>query len=374
MKKASILPRTLALATLLLALPMLARADEGIVKAPFGILPNGKKVDVYTLANKNGLIAKVMTYGATLIELHAPDRKGQLADVVLGFDNLSAYVKGHPFFGSTVGRVANRIAKGQFTLEGKSYQLAINNAPNTLHGGNVGFDKVVWSAKPQKTTVGPSLVLSYVSPNGEENFPGTLKVTVSYTLTEDNTLRIDYQATTNKTTLVNLTNHSYFNLAGKGTTLDQTVRINANQYTPVDENVIPTGKLAPVAGTPFDFRVEHAIGERMSQIGNQPEGYDHNYVLIGRANDLKFAAKASDPASGRVLKVWTTEPGVQFYIGSFLDGTLTGKNGTTYEAYSGFCFEAQHFPDAIHHKNFPSIVLRPGQTYRQKTVYQFLAQ
>lgn len=362
------------IAALLIPLAQPASAREGVVKAPFGSLPDGRKVEVYTLANRHGLIAKVMTYGAILTELHVPDRQGKLGDIVLGFDNLEAYLKGHPYFGATVGRVANRIAKGTFTLDGKTYHLAINNHPNTLHGGKIGFDKVLWSAKPLHTAFGPAVALSYRSKNGEEGFPGNLTVKVIYTLTNDNTLRIDYEATTDRATPINLTHHSYFNLAGRGKVLDHIVQINAEQYVPVDENLIPTGSLASVAGTPFDFQTAHSISDKIAQIGNQPEGYDHTYVLKGARGALKYTAKVTDPTSGRVLKIWTTEPGVQFYTGNFLDGTLTGKYGITYEAHDGFSLEAQHFPDSINHPQFPNTVLRPGKVYRQRTVHQFLTE
>ena len=356
----------------LLFQPSPAFAGDGVVKASFGKLPSGQTVDVYTLANKHGLIAKVITYGAILTELHVPDRQGRLGDIVLGFDNLEAYLKGHPYFGSTVGRVANRIAKGTFTLGGKTYHLAINNPPNTLHGGKVGFDKVLWKARPLKTAFGPSVMLTYRSKNGEEGFPGNLNVKVIYTLTNDNTLRIDYEATTDKATPINLTHHSYFNLAGKDRVLEHVVNINAEHYVPVDENLIPTGDLASIAGTPFDFIQPHTIGANIAQIGNIPEGYDHTYVLKGASGALKFAAKVTEPTTGRILKIWTTEPGVQFYTGNFLDGTLTGKYGTIYDTHSGFSLEAQHFPDSIHHPQFPNTVLRPGKVYRQRTVHQFL--
>ena len=354
--------------------PLSALAKEGAVKADFGKLPDGRTVHVYTLANKNGLIAKVMTYGATLIELHVPDRAGRLADIVLGFDNLEAYLKGHPFMGSTVGRVANRIAKGTFTLDGKTYKTPINNAPNTLHGGPQGFDKKLWSGRPLKTAYGPAVMLTYRSKNGEQGFPGNLNVKVIYTLTNDNTLRIDYEATTDKATPLNLTHHSYFNLAGKGSILDHVLTINADRYVPVDANLIPTGALTPVEGTPYDFRQPHTIGERISQIGNEPEGYDHTYVLNGAAGALKYTAKVQETSTGRVMKIWTTEPGVQLYTGNFLDGTLTGKGGFVYDAHTGFSLETQHFPDSINQPKFPSTVLRPGKTYRQRTVHQFLTQ
>jgi aldose 1-epimerase len=336
----------------------------------FGKLKDGQTVHQYTLTNKNGAVAKVMTYGATLTELHVPDRDGKLGDVVLGFDNLAAYEKGHPFFGSTVGRVANRIANGKFTLDGEEYQLAINNGPNTLHGGLKGFDKKVWQATPLD---GSSVEFRYTSPDGEENFPGMVEATVRYTLTDNNALQLDYQATTTAATPINLTNHTYFNVAGKGTILDHLVQFNADQYTPVDETLIPTGEIASVDGTPFDFREPTAIGARLKEVGGNPVGYDHNIVVRrpDATRTLVEFATILEPTTGRVMEVSTTQPGVQFYTGNFLDGSLTGKGGEAYEMHAGFCLEAQDFPNAINEPSFPSCVLRPGESYRQATVYKF---
>jgi aldose 1-epimerase len=340
----------------------------------FGKTKDGTAVEQYTLKNSRGMTAKIITYGGIITELHVPDRGGKLDDVVLGFDNLDAYLKGHPYFGAITGRVANRIAKGRFTLDGKEYKLATNNGPNALHGGLQGFDKKVWKAEPVKGGDGPGLKLSYVSPDGEEGYPGNLTTTVTYTLTDNNELRIDYQATTDKATPVNLTNHSYFNLTGAKSgsdVLGHVVMLNADRYTPVDATLIPTGKIEPVKGTPLDFTTPRPIGAHIKEIKADPVGYDHNFVLNGGGGTRAPAARVIEPKTGRVLEMSTTEPGVQFYTGNFLDGTLTGKGGVVYKQYQGFCLEAHHFPDAVHHPNFPSVILRPGQTYTQTTVYKF---
>lgn len=353
-----------------------ASAEPGVRKAPFGKLPDGTEVDLYTLTNARGMVAKVATYGGIVTELHVPDRNGKLGDVVLGFDNLEAYVKGHPYFGCITGRVANRIANGKFTLDGKEYTLAVNNGPNHLHGGIKGFDKAVWAARilPNSETR-PGVELTYTSPDGEEGYPGNLKVTVRYILTPNNALRIEYEAATDKPTIVNLTNHSYFNLAGKGDVLEHELRLFASRYTPTDTNLIPTGELKPVAGTPMDFTTPAKIGARIAQTGGDPTGYDHNYVIDrqagGGANRPARAAEVYEPTTGRVLSMRTTEPGVQLYTGNFLDGSLTGKGGVVYGKHAGFCLEAQKFPNAINTPGFPSVVLRPGETYRQVTVYAF---
>jgi aldose 1-epimerase len=347
-----------------------AAAERGVTVKTFGKLKDGQTVHLYTLTNKSGAVAKIMTYGATLTELHVPDRHGNLGDVVLGFDNLAAYEKGHPFFGSTVGRVANRIAKGAFTLDGKSYKLAVNNGPNTLHGGLKGFDKRVWKASE---LAGAAVEFRYTSPDGEEGFPGAVKTTVRYTLTDDNALRIDYHATADKATPINLTNHSYFNLAGEDEVRDHVVQFNADSYTPVDSTMIPTGEVKSVAGTPFDFRKPTPIGQRIDDVGGNPGGYDHNIVVRRRSPNrtlVKFAT-VFDPVSGRLMEVSTTQPGVQFYTGNFLDGSLTGKRGVVYNKRFGFCLEAQDFPNAVNEPKFPSSVLRPGETYRQTTIYKF---
>jgi len=347
-----------------------------IQKEDFGKTGDGQTVDRYTLTNKNGMVAKIMTYGAIVTELHVPDRNGKDADVVLGFDNLKQYLDGHPYFGAIAGRYANRIAKGTFTLEGKEYHLAINNPPNSLHGGKVGFDKHVWKAQPSETADGPSLMLTYVSPDMEEGFPGTLTTHVTYTLTNDNALKIDYKATTDKTTILNLTNHSYWNLHGAGSgkdILDHVVQLNADHYTPVDDTQIPTGEIKSVKGTPYDFTTAKPIGRDIAQTPGNPNGYDHNFVINGTAGQMRMAAKVSDPDTGRMMEVWTTQPGVQLYTGNFLDGTLKGIDGKSYVRHYALCLETQHYPDSIHQPKFPSVVLKPGQTFTSTTAYKFSA-
>jgi aldose 1-epimerase len=345
-------------------------ATPKITRTAFGKLPDGTAIELYTLSNGRGMTAKIMTYGAILTSLDVPDRKGAVGDVTLGFDSLAPYVKGHPFFGATVGRYGNRIAKGKFTLDGKEYTLAVNNGPNSLHGGLKGFDKRVWKAVPKMTAAGPSVEFTYTSPDGEEGYPGTLKTRVVYTvLTDSNTLRIDYTATTDKATPVNLTNHSYFNLAGKGDILGTRVLMKASRYTPVDDTLIPTGEIAAVKGTPLDFTEEHSIGSRLNELKGEPKGYDHNFIRD--ASGFGTAVRAYDPTSGRVVTMSTSEPAFQFYTGNFLDGTLTGKRGVVYKQHTGFCFEAQHYPDSPNHPNFPSTILKPGETYRQRTEYAF---
>jgi aldose 1-epimerase len=362
------------LASVLFAIPAAAEEKKmaKVEKRPFGKLPDGTEVDLYVLTN--GMTAKIMTYGATLIELQVPDRDGKFADVVLGFDNLEGYVAGHPFFGSTVGRCANRIAKGKFTLDGKEYTLATNNKPNHLHGGNKGFDKVVWKAEAVEGKPGDASVrFNYFSKDGEEGYPGTLKAVVTYTLTVRNELQIDYKATTDQATPVNLTNHSYFNLAGQGSgdILGHELMVAADRYTPTDATLIPTGKIEPVHDTPLDFRKPTPIGKRIGEIKADPVGYDHNFVMRGEGKKLDLAARVLDPTSGRVMEVLTTEPGVQFYTGNFLDGKNKGKGGAVYKKHAGFCLETQHFPDSVNHANFPSVILKPGETYRSTTIYRF---
>lgn len=346
-------------------------ASKGVTTMDFGKTTDGKPVALYVLTNGT-VTAKVMTYGAILTELDVPDRDGKAGDVVLGFHDLKGYLAGHPYFGATVGRFANRIARGEFTVDGKTYAVAKNNGPNSLHGGLKGFDKAVWDAEEVSGTDGPAVRFSYTSPDGEEGYPGTLKTTVTYTVTPDNALKIEYTATTDKATPVNLTNHSYFNLAGpaSGTVYGHEVMIAADRYTPGDETMIPTGAIASVKGTPLDFTTPTAIGARIHQIKAVPVGYDHNYVLNGGVMQPALAARVYEPRSGRVLEMFTTEPGVQFYTGNFLDGTVTGK-GVTYKQHQAFCLEAQHYPDSVHRPEFPSTILKPGETYRQTTVYKF---
>jgi aldose 1-epimerase len=364
-------------AGLLVAAPLhAADTKAGVQKMAFGKTDDGTAIDLYVLTNDKGMTAKVMTYGAILTELDVPDKAGKTADVVLGFDDLKGYLGEHPYFGANVGRVANRIAKGKFTLDGKEYTLATNNGPNHLHGGKKGFDKVVWKAEDASSKNGPGVMFTYVSKDGEEGYPGTLTAKVTYTLTAD-ALVIEYDATTDKATPVNLAHHSYFNLAGngKGTILDHEITINADRYTPTDATLIPTGKLESVERTPLDFRKLTAIGKRIKEIKADPVGYDHNFVLnVGDGKGLHPAAKVREPKSGRVLEVLTTQPGVQFYTGNFLDGKLKGKGGVAYPQYGGFCLEAQHFPDSVNHPEFPSVILKPGQTYAQTTIYKFSAE
>jgi len=345
-------------------------------KKVFGTTADGKAVDIYTLTNAPGVEARVMTYGGILVSLRVPDNNGHFDDVVLGFDTFEGYSKPGPYFGAICGRYANRIAHGTFRVDGKEYTLAKNNGPSSLHGGIKGFDKVVWQADPFQNQEGVGVILTYTSPDGEEGYPGNLKVKVTYTLTDRNELTLDYQATTDKATPVNLTNHSYFNLAGagKGDILGHVVMLNADHFTPVDSTLIPTGKIESVNGTPFDFTKPTAIGARINDQNEQLKlggGYDHNFVINRKGEGLTLAARVVEPTSGRVLQVDTTEPGVQFYTGNFLDGTLRGKNGIAYQRRYGFCLETQHYPDSPNQLNFPSTILRPGQIYRTRTAFKF---
>jgi len=319
---------------------------------------------------------RAMTYGGIVVSLRVPDRQGRLDDVVLGYESAAAYAKNDPYFGAIIGRYGNRIAKGRFTLDGKTYELATNNGPNHLHGGIKGFDKVMWKGDPFQNDAGAGVIFTYTSPDGEEGYPGTLKVRVTYTLTNKSELEVDYHATTDKPTIVNLTQHSYFNLAGQGTRdiLDHRLRLNADRFTPVDAALIPTGELAPVEGTPLDFRQPSAIGARIDQDNQQLKngtGYDHNWVLNGTGSGLHLAARVVEPTTGRTLEVSTTEPGVQFYTGNFLDGTITGKQGRVYKRRYGFCLETQHFPDSPNEPKFPSTILRQGEEYVSRTVMAF---
>jgi len=338
----------------------------------FGKTNDGTPVEQYVLTNGK-ITAKVITYGAILSELIVPDRDGKLGDVVLGFSSLDGYLAGHPYFGTTTGRVANRVAKAKFTLDGKEYNLAVNNGPNSLHGGLKGFDKKVWKAEEVSSADGPAVRLTYVSPDGEEGYPGNLTVSVTYTVTNDQGLRIDYKATTDKATPVNLTNHSYFNLAGpaSGNILGHHLMLAADSYTPGDSTFIPTGEIKSVKGTPLDFTAGKAIGSQIGEIPGEPGGYDHNFVLRAADKSPAPAAIVTDPTSGRVMEMFTTEPGVQFYTANFLDGSLKGKDGVVYNKHQAFCLEAQHFPDSINQPKFPSSVLRPGETYTQTTIYKF---
>jgi len=360
---------------------IMAEAKPGIKKQPFGKTSDGQAVDLYTLTNARGAEAGVITYGGTVVTLKVPDRRGALADVVLGCDTVEAYEKNTAYLGALIGRYGNRIAKGEFTLNGTKYTLAKNNGENHLHGGIKGFDKVVWTATPlQAGRGGPALKLTYVSRDGEEGYPGNLTVTVTYTLTAANELRIDYSATTDKATVLNLTHHSYFNLAGEGSgdVLGHELYINADRFTPTDEGAIPTGELRAVKGTPMDFRTPTTIGARINQETDEQirlgKGYDHNWVLNKqRAGALSLAARAYEPKTGRVMEVYTTEPGMQFYSGNYLDGTIAGKGGKTYQRRHGFCLETQHYPDSPNKPNFPTTTLNPGRRYTQTTVYKFSA-
>lgn len=340
----------------------------------------GKPIEMVTLKNKNGIELTAMSYGGIITSLKVPDRAGQFADVVLGFDKPDTYWADPtpPFFGAMIGRYGNRIAKGKFTLGGKTYTLATNNGPNHLHGGNKGFDKQLWTIATKESPEGSSAIFTRTSPDGEEGYPGTLQVRVTYTLTDKNELIIDYHATTDKATPVNLTQHTYWNLAGAGSgdILGEMLTINADRYTPVDDTLIPTGVLASVAGTPFDFRQPTAIGARIDQNNDQLKkgpGYDHNWVLNRKGTGLEFAARLTDPKSGRTLEISTTEPGLQFYSGNFLDGTYKGKGGHTYGKRSALCLETQHFPDSPNQPAFPSTILQPGKSYDSRTVFTFSA-
>jgi aldose 1-epimerase len=350
-----------------------AKKGAHVDKAEFGKMPDGTVIEAFTLYNTQGASAKIITYGATLTELHVPDRNGKMGDVVLGFDNLEGYVQGpHPYFGATIGRYGNRIAKGKFTLDGKEYQLATNNGPNSLHGGPTGFDKRVWKAEPVEVKDGSAVKFTYLSKDGEENFPGNLTASVTYTLTNANEIKLEYSAETDKDTVVNLTNHSYFNLSGDGSgnILKYILYLNADKYTPVDSTLIPTGEIASVENTPLDFRKPTEIGLRIGEIKGIG-GYDHNFVLNGQAGTLRIAARVTDPASGRQIEVWTTEPGVQFYSAIGLDGSIKGIGGVAYQKYGAICLETQHYPDSPNRPNFPSSELKPGTKFHSETIYKF---
>lgn len=345
-----------------------------IQKSSFGVLPSGQETSLYILKNAAGMEAKISDYGGIVVALTAPDRNGNFNDVVLGCETLEGYLQGVPYFGAIIGRYGNRIAKGTFQLDGETYSLAINNGVNGLHGGLKGFDKNVWKAETIDSEE-PVLKLSYLSVDGEEGYPGNLSVEVTYTLTNENALRIDYQATTDKATVLNLTNHSYFNLSGAEDVLSHEVILHADKFLPVDETVIPTGELRPVVGTPFDFTTSHQIGERINDTSYEQivlgSGYDHCYVLTDNSSELRLAAEVYEASTGRIMKVLTTEPGMQFYTANHLKGNIVGKGGVTYGRRSAFCIETQHFPDSPNKPEFPSTVLRPGEVYTSTTVYQF---
>ena len=363
---------------------LVASAPHAPMPTSFGHLADKREAHLYTLKGIDGFTVSITDFGGIVTSIVAPDRSGRLTGVVLGFRDVKHYESKSPYFGALIGRVSNRIAHGQFTLEGKTYQLATNNAPGdipcNLHGGNVGFDKRLWTAVPTIIDGQPALQLSLLSKDGDEGFPGNLQVVVTYSLTADQGLRIDYQASADRPTPVNLTNHSYFNLHGEGsgTILGHEIQLFANRFTPVDTGLIPTGDLVSVTGTPFDFTQSHAIGARIGESDAQlvaGSGYDHNFVLADAPRPTPvLAARVVDPASGRVLEVLTTEPGLQFYSGNFLDGSLTGQSGRVYGFRDGFCLEAQHFPDSVNHSQFPTTILRPGETYRSSTIYRFSVQ
>jgi aldose 1-epimerase len=352
----------------------------GAESTAFGNLASGQGTRLFTLRNARGIEVQLTSYGGIITSLKTPDRAGRFSDIVLGYDNLAAYVANSPYFGAIVGRYANRIARGRFTLDGNGYTLAVNNGPNSLHGGLRGFDKVVWNARPFQNREGQGVTLDYTSPNGEEGYPGTLQTTVTYTLTPDDRLIVDYQASADKATPLNLSQHSYWNLAGDASRdiLGHVLTINADAITPVDSTLIPTGAIAPVQGTPFDFRTPTAIGARIDQRQDLQirfgHGYDHNFVLnrgSAGSDALVWAARVVEPSSGRTMEISTTEPGLQFYSGNFLDGSITGKGGAVYKFRDGLVLETQHYPDSPNHPNFPSTILRPGQEFRSRTVFRF---
>ncbi|MCU0770835.1 MAG: galactose mutarotase [Verrucomicrobia bacterium] len=344
-----------------------------VVNSSYGTLPDGTDIQAFTLKSRTGITARIMTRGATLLELHTPDRTGQLADITLGYDTLEGWLRpGNPYMGCIVGRYANRIAGGKFILDGRPYSLALNSGPCTLHGGLKGFDKAVWQAQEVPAADGVAVRFTHVSPDGDEGYPGRLEVQVIYTLTESNELRLDYEARTDKPTVLNLTNHTYWNLRGEGTVLDHRLQLNASRFTAVDNHSLPTGELVSVAGTPWDFLRPATLGSRMAQVGATPTGYDHNYVIDGGGGTQPVrTARVEEPVTGRVLEWLTTEPAVQLYTGNYLDGTEPGKGGRRYVQHSGFCLETQHYPDSPNRPAFPSTVLRPGEVYRQTTIHRF---
>lgn len=350
-----------------------------ITKQAFGSTADGMPVELYTLTNANGIETTISNYGGIVVTLMVPDRNGNLGDVVLGYETLERYINNNPYFGAIIGRYGNRIAQGRFTLNGVEYTLAQNDGENHLHGGIKGFDKVIWNARALSDEKNPGLDLSYVSPDGEEGYPGTLSITVTYTLTQDNALKIDYLATTDKDTVINVTNHSYFNLAGAGVgdILGHELMLNADTFTPGDETLIPTGELRSIKDTPMDFTHSTAIGARINEDYEQlqfgPGGYDHNWVLNESEESLVLAARVSESGTGRIMEVYTTEPAIQFYTGNFLDGSITGKGGNVYKQRYGFCLETQHYPDSPNKPDFPSTVLKPGETYTSTTIYKFSA-
>lgn len=360
--------------------PIFVAAKPTLSESPFGNLPDGQQAKLYTLINNQGITLKITNYGAIVTELWVPDRNGELEDVVLGYDNLEGYLMKSPYFGAIVGRYGNRIDHGKFSLDGNEFQLTINDGENHLHGGNTGFDKVIWKATPIRKDDSVAVKLTYTSQDGEEGYPGTLKASVVYELNNDNEFIVRYEATTNEPTIVNLTHHGYFNLRGQGqgSIVDHELTLNADRYTPVNSGLIPTGELAPVEGTPMDFRMARPIGSRINADSEQLQfggGYDHNWVLnTSDDQKLNFAARLYDPDSGRQMEIWTKEPGIQFYSGNFLNGEIKGKEDAVYHFRYGLCLETQHFPDSPNHDNFPSTRLDPGETYETKTIHKFSTQ
>jgi aldose 1-epimerase len=354
------------------------RFEMKIEQSAFGKTTDGQEVSLFALQNASGMKATITNYGGIVTSLYVPDRNGNFDDVVLGYSTIDGYLKEHPYFGALIGRYGNRIGKARFKLDGKEYKLAANNGENHLHGGVKGFDKVVWNGEPVKQDSAVGVKFTYLSKDGQEGYPGNLSCDATYLLTNKNELKITYHAATDKATPVNLTHHSYFNLAGQGNgdILNHQLEIFANRFTPVDKGLIPTGELRPVEGTPMDFRQPHAIGERINSADEQVKfglGYDHNWMLNNSDGSLALAARVLESATGRTMEVWTTEPGIQFYSGNFLDGTLTGKEGRVYKHRYGFCLESQHFPDSPNKPEFPNTILRPGETYRTETIYRFSA-
>jgi aldose 1-epimerase len=357
--------------------PMIQTTPK-VQQAAFGMTNDGKPVELFTLSNRNGLTVKLISYGATIIDVHAPDRHGTFADVTLGYDSIKGLQNSkNPYFGATIGRYGNRIAKGRFSIDGRDYQVPVNNGPNSLHGGRVGFDKVIWDGEILNDLAAPTVRFKYTSPDGDQGYPGTLVTYVTFSLNDKNELRIDYDATTDAPTPINLTNHTYWNLSGNGsnTILDTVLQLNADRFTPVDADLIPTGVIQSVKGTAMDFTSPMPIGSRIGDVQGANGGYDHNYVVTngGMPGKLVLIARAVHPQTGRVLEVETDQPGVQFYTGNFLDGTIAGKGGTVYPKHAGFCLETQHFPDSPNHANFPNTILRPGERYRTSTIYRFSA-
>lgn len=353
---------------------VLAREEstlKRIEKSHFGTLPDGTDVWLFQLRNAHGLVCKVMSHGAAITELHLPDREGNCFDVVLGHSSLADYLKNEAYLGATIGRVANRISDARFVLDGQVYQLSANDGANHLHGGLRGFDRVVWHAEPSIQKSAASLLLTYLSRDGEEGYPGSLSVQVRYTLTDQNELRMEYEATTDKPTPVNLTNHTYFNLAGGGDIRNHVLTVNADHYTPLNASHVPTGAIMPVAGTKADFRLPTRIGSRLANDPDSHSGFNHNYVLNGNGPRLALAARLHEPASGRVLEMWTNQPGLQFYTGQYIQSVPPGKRGLIHGPNSGLCLEPQHFPDAVNHPRFPSIILLPGQKYQHRTAWKF---